>query len=371
MLPPKLLRRGTKGGGGGVTVVPQKDLDSHNELRKAAFEYLRNPDVALQPLWKPNDVGLVIPSRPGRSLADDLGRHANGGDKAGGAAGAGATTAAPASSSSSVSSSASLSSSRSSFPGAEDAVSAFQARRKGLVEFDARHASARVIHVATDIKSHRRVLTHFYLFIKLVDQTAERSMLRLVRKFFHYRRELFCAAAKGVAQLRRESGGEGYSSFHIRRGDFQYKQVKMSAQEILRTTRDALRDGEMLYISTDETNHSFFAPFRQAGFQLRFLSDIGESVGLNEGILADPNYIGMVEQIVASKGRVFIGTWYSTFTGYINRLRGYYGEDTAKTSLYFWEPKKFQMRDGGRFPQKFTSAYAREWSVAWEQIDEP
>lgn len=67
---------------------------------------------------------------------------------------------------------------------------------------------------------------------------------------------------------------------------------------------------EMLYISTDEKDRSFFAPFERAGYTLRFIKDIAESVGLNRGILADdPNFIGMVEQIVASKGRVFVGTW--------------------------------------------------------------
>ena len=143
--------------------------------------------------------------------------------------------------------------------------------------------------------------------------------------------------------------------------------------------------------------------------------------------LGDPNFVGMVEQIIASQGRVFVGTWYSTFTGYINRLRGYYGL-RPDTSFYFWEPKKFQvknlrpkrekeregggrqaaqgfffaervpvswrlcpaprpsfslelhhacfaspcakMRDEGTFPAKFTSPYAREWPMAWTDIDD-
>ena len=32
----------------------------------------------------------------------------------------------------------------------------------------------------------------------------------------------------------------------------------------------------------------------------------------------------MLDQLVASKGRVFIGTFFSTLLGYINRMRGYY-----------------------------------------------
>jgi len=33
---------------------------------------------------------------------------------------------------------------------------------------------------------------------------------------------------------------------------------------------------------------------------------------------------------------------YSTFTGYINRMRGYYGLDPG-SSFYFWGPKKYQV----------------------------
>jgi hypothetical protein len=35
----------------------------------------------------------------------------------------------------------------------------------------------------------------------------------------------------------------------------------------------------------------------------------------------------MIDQLVASRGRIFYGCWFSTFTGYINRLRGYHADD--------------------------------------------
>jgi hypothetical protein len=34
----------------------------------------------------------------------------------------------------------------------------------------------------------------------------------------------------------------------------------------------------------------------------------------------DSSFIGMIDTIVASQGRVFVGTWFSTFSGYINRM---------------------------------------------------
>ena len=39
-----------------------------------------------------------------------------------------------------------------------------------------------------------------------------------------------------------------------------------------------------------------------------------ESAGLKD---LDPNLMGMIDTIIASQGRLFVGTWFSTFTGYI------------------------------------------------------
>lgn len=37
----------------------------------------------------------------------------------------------------------------------------------------------------------------------------------------------------------------------------------------------------------------------------------------------NPNMYGMLDSIVCSRATVFAGTYFSTFTGYIHRLRGY------------------------------------------------
>jgi hypothetical protein len=75
--------------------------------------------------------------------------------------------------------------------------------------------------------------------------------------------------------------------------------------------------------------------------------------------------LGMVDTIVASQGRVFVGTWFSTFSGYIIRVRGYHG--LANKSYYFFMKKKFAMQSNEPPSDPY---YTREWPTAWENIDE-
>ena len=54
------------------------------------------------------------------------------------------------------------------------------------------------------------------------------------------------------------------------------------------------------------------------------------------------------DQLIASKGRVFVGTWWSTLSGYVNRMRGYYiskhklegYKDGTMESYYFFPDEK-------------------------------
>ena len=99
-----------------------------------------------------------------------------------------------------------------------------------------------------------------------------------------------------------------------------------------------MAENEILYIATDEQNKDFFEPFR-AHYNVRFLDDYWDRLGLQN---VDPNYKGMIEIVVASRARVFAGTWFSSFTAYINRLRGYHGMD-MKNSYYGMRDRKYNM----------------------------
>lgn len=105
-------------------------------------------------------------------------------------------------------------------------------------------------------------------------------------------------------------------SYYEFRGEFQYKEVKIPAEKILENVGQFIPAGELIYVATDEKNKSFFDAFRSRWPTVRFLDDYVELAGLQH---INPNYLGMIDQVVCAKGTIFVGTWFSTFSGYITR----------------------------------------------------
>jgi hypothetical protein len=106
----------------------------------------------------------------------------------------------------------------------------------------------------------------------------------------------------------------------------------------------------------------FFDHFA-AKHDLRFLDDYIDMANLSS--LAK-EHLGMIDVIVASRGRAFAGTYYSTFTGYITRLRGYYGMSKYST-FYSWLPVKYEMQNGDFFAS--SNEFKREYPIGWLGID--
>jgi len=220
--------------------------------------------------------------------------------------------------------------------------------------------------------NENRLLSHFYEFIHFTDPVIDNHFKRFVRDFMHYSDSIFCAAGKIVRSIQRESldrgfvideeGGGGYSSLHVRRNDLQYKDVLLTEDRWFENTQEIWNPNEILYISTDETQKKFFDPFALK-HDLRFLDDYWELADLET---FDVEHRGMIDAIVASRGRAFAGTFYSTFSGYINRMRGYYGMSKF-TSFYSWNPVKYEMQKGPFFSNE--NKFEREYPVGWVGID--
>lgn len=68
---------------------------------------------------------------------------------------------------------------------------------------------------------------------------------------------------------------------------------------------------EPLYIATDENYKPWFDDFKnQHSGPLRYLSDYKDLIGLDD---LDITVYGLVDTLVASRGSMFAGTWFSTF----------------------------------------------------------
>jgi GDP-fucose protein O-fucosyltransferase len=261
---------------------------------------------------------------------------------------------------------------------AVDRLAELLANRKQLCVYDEKLQNTKVLHAMGETSSGFRLLIHFYAYLFFEDWKQDLWIKRLIRDHFRYLDEIQCGAARIVEQVRakaREHGSkEGlYDAFHIRRGDFQYMDMHLSAEEIYtNNTRLVVQDGRTVFVATDERNKTFFDPLR-GHYNILFLDDFKDQI---QGI--NPNYYGMLDQLVASRADVFVGAFYSTFTGYINRMRGYHAQKD-KTAGYkdglieshYYVPKSLAqfrhvMRTYGSVQQAF---WQQEFPVCWRDID--
>ncbi len=221
-------------------------------------------------------------------------------------------------------------------------------------------SDAKLIHMKD---SHeQRLLIPFYCLLRHSDNDKDMYYKRLVRDRLHIHDKFFCKAGQVIAMLREESTTGRFNTIHVRRGDFQFKrQRNRTAEELFLITANDFPDNSVLFIATDEMNTSFFKPF-QEHYNVKFLKDYEERAGLSE---IPTKAWGQIDAIIASHGDIFYGTWASTFTAYIMRMRGYLNH-TAASSLYF---DKDHMHSIEQQKCPIPSYWESEWKIAWEDID--
>jgi hypothetical protein len=210
------------------------------------------------------------------------------------------------------------------------------ASRKEVCIYDEEMQNAKYLHAMGDNQSNARFFSHFYALLFFEDWRLDLFVKRFIRDHFRYADDLQCTAARVVHEVREHAKrnsqmigdndgdpqttssknpkGE-FDSFHVRRGDFLgfQKGAQVDALQIYKNTQSVLEEGGTVFIATDETDKSFFNPLRDH-YKIYFLDDFQHLLG------GQPMHkFGMLDQLVASKGRTFVGLYYSTFTGYINR----------------------------------------------------
>lgn len=214
-----------------------------------------------------------------------------------------------------------------------------------------------------------RMLVHFYAFLFFADWKADLWTKRFVRDHVRYVDEIQCAAARVIHAIRAKHDAN-FDTIHVRRGDFQYMITRVDIDKIYAAISQQIPHNSTIYIATDEKDKSFFhllTKHYKILYLDDFLDDLGDEV--------NTNYFGMIDQLVASRGRTFFGCWFSTFTGYINRLRGYHADEhqtpgyesgIIPSYYYALEDRYMHMKEFWPVKRAF---YAREFPTAWRLID--
>ena len=126
---------------------------------------------------------------------------------------------------------------------------------------------------------------------------------KLIAKYVTYKSEIFDLAWQFVNYLEDKS----YYSIHIRRDDFQYKELRISCEEILDNIKDIIPFGSKLYIATDHKDKLFFNPLAEH-YTLLFYDDIFSKVKIYDGF--NVNYIPIIEQLICTRSIKFIGIYF-------------------------------------------------------------
>ena len=252
------------------------------------------------------------------------------------------------------------------------------ADRIDLCLYDEGLQNSKLIHFKVDHKDSSRLLIHFYSVMFFEDWRQDLFYKRFVRDNIRYTDQLICTAAKLVEAIRDRArardpvnnpNGE-FDALHVRRGDFQYKLTRVKAEVIYDVSKNNLKKNGTLYIATDERDKNFFKVFTENNFDVCYLDDFEH---LYKGL--DKHFMGMLDQLVVYKSRVFVGTWWSTFSGYINRLKGYFiskykleGYENGTMKSWYFAPEERIDEMQYYWPSR-PPYYMREFPTAWRDID--
>ena len=163
------------------------------------------------------------------------------------------------------------------------------ADRDHLCEYTPELQKTQWLHFPVGVKTENgdtsRLLVHFYAFLFFQDWKEDLWMKRFVRDHVRYIDEIQCAAARVVAALRKrvkertKGASSDFDTIHIRRGDFQFKDTRVEASEILQQLKRVLDNGTTLYIATDERDKSFFKDIVDHYPDVVFLDDMMSELG--------------------------------------------------------------------------------------------
>ncbi len=237
---------------------------------------------------------------------------------------------------------------------------------RATVCFDEDIEESLILYFPSNAESGCRQLGQVSRLVAFAEAHQERLIRLLLKHGLRYVPQIFEMAQAIIDQL----GTYKYSSLHLRRNEIQFIESRADPETTAENISKLLAHDEPLYLSTDETDESYFAQLQEQRQVYRF-SDLKNLPGLADDPLAviPHKFIGCVEQLICAAGRLFIGTPFSSFSTYISRVHGYMNapdlEEYSHTQF-----ANHHARDSGFVTQSLRGRdYLREDPVLWEDAD--
>jgi len=194
---------------------------------------------------------------------------------------------------------------------------------------------------------------HFYtqFYFRPYSEVQLKDVTRLIRDRIHFPE----AAAEWAARILYHMPSS-FAAMHYRRSDFGPGPRQITPGQVFNNTANIYKEGEYIYVCTDEEPVLFESDFVNT-FKKRNPILSWQDFRLQpytQGI--PPMYVPMVEMIIAGQSRIFVGTMWSTFSGYIQRLRGYNQHIANKT--YFTTT----LHTGSQVGEKWALEFEQAWT---------
>jgi hypothetical protein len=160
----------------------------------------------------------------------------------------------------------------------------------------------------------RNLFGHFYYHI-YGNGSSERNLIKeKIKKGIVYKKEYF-----DLVQTVKNKIGD-YNSIHVRRNDFVKVRPEYAISQLnnlLDDIKDRIPNTLPLYIATDEKDKSLFNSLSSV-YTIYFLEDFFKELNPYQSLAVD--------QLICRESDIFLGSKLSTFSDYINIMRGYSGK---------------------------------------------
>lgn len=194
----------------------------------------------------------------------------------------------------------------------------------------------------------RNLFGHFYYHVYGKNPIIRNTIKHKVNNGIQYREE-FHKQAKDIS----EKLGS-FNAIHVRRNDFlsvRKEVAEAQTNNLFQDIESRIPNDRPLFIATDEPDKSFFLPLKKR-YNVFYVTDF-EHDRRNHAEL-------LIDQLICSEADIFLGSFLSTFSDYVNIVRG-----QKKKKDFHREGTNFK-RDKisyNRFPWE-TEAYS--WDKTWD-----